>query len=206
MPRRTKAEAEKTRLALLDAAELIFYKKGVSNTSLQEIAEAAGVTRGAVYWHFKDKIEILEAMFHRVIFPQEQILEQLTSVNPKTLLADFCVSCKDAMKKITQDSHDRRVLTILMLRCEYTDEMALILRHYNECTDRMANRAVRLFERAKESKMLNANWTPRVAAVALHGLMSGLLRENLEREQNAAADKIYLDAIAAFFRSVSVGK
>ena len=58
MARRTKFEAEKTRNAILDAAEKVFYKRGVARTSLEQIARAAHVTRGAVYWHFHDKIEL----------------------------------------------------------------------------------------------------------------------------------------------------
>jgi TetR/AcrR family acrAB operon transcriptional repressor len=52
MARKTKEEAQETRNAILDAAELVFQEHGVSHTSLAEIAAAAGVTRGAVYWHF----------------------------------------------------------------------------------------------------------------------------------------------------------
>ena len=53
MPRRTKEEAQQTREALIEAAEVVFHRKGVSASSLNDIAKEAGVTRGAVYWHFK---------------------------------------------------------------------------------------------------------------------------------------------------------
>ena len=59
MVRRTKADAEATRLSLLDAAEQLFQARGVSRTSLNDIATAAGTTRGAIYWHFKDKADLL---------------------------------------------------------------------------------------------------------------------------------------------------
>jgi TetR/AcrR family acrAB operon transcriptional repressor len=55
MVRRTKEEAAATRDSILDAAEILFAKNGVSRTTLQHIATAAGVTRGAIYWHFVDK-------------------------------------------------------------------------------------------------------------------------------------------------------
>jgi len=48
MARKKKADAETTRQNLLDAAEVLFFEKGVSGTSLEEIAKAAGVTRGAL--------------------------------------------------------------------------------------------------------------------------------------------------------------
>ena len=55
MARRTKAEAESTRAAILDAAEVLFYQHGVSRTTLEKIALAANVTRGAIYWHFENR-------------------------------------------------------------------------------------------------------------------------------------------------------
>lgn len=53
MARRTKEDACATRNSLLDAAEQVFYEQGVARASLNEIAQRAGATRGAVYWYFK---------------------------------------------------------------------------------------------------------------------------------------------------------
>ena len=50
---KTKEEAYQTRCNVLDAALTVFYERGVAQASLDEIAKAAGVTRGALYWHFK---------------------------------------------------------------------------------------------------------------------------------------------------------
>ena len=54
MVRRTKEAAAITREQLLDAAERVFRERGVAGSSLAQIAAEAGVTRGAVYWHFRD--------------------------------------------------------------------------------------------------------------------------------------------------------
>jgi hypothetical protein len=40
----------------------VFLERGVSRATLDEIARAAGVTRGAIYWHFRDKLEIFVAL------------------------------------------------------------------------------------------------------------------------------------------------
>src|SRR5690606_37393680 len=69
MARRTKQEAQETRTQIIDAAELCFFKKGVSHTSLAEIAKTAGVTRGAIYWHFENKGEVLDALLLRAKTP-----------------------------------------------------------------------------------------------------------------------------------------
>ena len=56
--RKTKEEAYQTRCNLLVAALSVFYERGVAQASLDEIAKAAGVTRGALYWHFKNKEDL----------------------------------------------------------------------------------------------------------------------------------------------------
>ncbi len=69
MVRRTKEESLETRRAIIDAARDVFVAHGVTQTSLEQIAEAAGVTRGAIYWHFADKAELFYAMRDQVKIP-----------------------------------------------------------------------------------------------------------------------------------------
>lgn len=62
MVRKTKEETENTRAQILQAALDCFYEKGFSKTSFDDIAERIDMTKGAVYWHFKDKAELLVAL------------------------------------------------------------------------------------------------------------------------------------------------
>jgi len=204
MARRTKEEAEKTRSAILDAAEQVFFKRGVARSSLQEVAEAAGVTRGAVYWHFKNKIELVQAMTDRVVLPQEQILQQLEESDSPTPVEDLHDICRENLRQTIHDHRRRRVLTILMRRCEYVDEMAGIVKAHTELRERILGRFLNVFQRARKTGNLNTAWPPRAAAAALHGLMFGLLF-NLaasEKEPDAATGKTYAAALKAFFKSV----
>lgn len=84
--RRTKEDSEKTRTAILLAAEELFLEKGVSHTSLEQIARAAGVTRGAVYWHFQNKAHLFNEMLNQVRLPPEQ----LTGACPAAMAATRC--------------------------------------------------------------------------------------------------------------------
>ena len=59
MVRKTKEEKENTRLQILQAALDCFYEKGFSKTSFDDITTRIGMTKGAVYWHFKDKGDLL---------------------------------------------------------------------------------------------------------------------------------------------------
>ncbi len=59
MSRKTHEESQQTRKAILDSAYRLFSRRGFERTSLSDIAKYAGVTRGAVYWHFEDKAQLL---------------------------------------------------------------------------------------------------------------------------------------------------
>lgn len=56
---------EQTRLRLLDAAQTIFMKKGFVASSVEDIADAAGYTRGAFYSNFRSKPELLMELLRR---------------------------------------------------------------------------------------------------------------------------------------------
>ena len=79
--RRTKEDAEKTRCAILAAAEQLFLERGVAHTSLEQIARHAGVTRGAVYWHFQNKAHLFHEMLNQVRLPLEPLAQQLAAVD-----------------------------------------------------------------------------------------------------------------------------
>ena len=57
---------QRTREALLDAAAAVFARRGFAAASLDEIAEAAGYTRGAIYKHFTDKEDLLHEVCVRL--------------------------------------------------------------------------------------------------------------------------------------------
>ena len=63
MTRKTKQQALETRQHILDVALRLFSQQGVSSTSLAAIAKEAGVTRGAIYWHFKNKSDLFNEIW-----------------------------------------------------------------------------------------------------------------------------------------------
>lgn len=60
--RRTKEEAAVTRAAVLKAALSVFSAKGYAAATLDDVATAAKVTRGAIYWHFKSKADLYNTL------------------------------------------------------------------------------------------------------------------------------------------------
>src|SRR6478752_894909 len=122
MARRTKEEAMTTRERLLDAAELLFQSQGVSQTTLQQIAQAADATRGAVYWHFKDKADLFNAMMDRVTLPMEAANRAVLEEGEAPLAA-LERSLIDALRLTATNPQVRRVFQIATHKVEYTDEM-----------------------------------------------------------------------------------
>lgn len=64
--RRTKEAAEETKEKIVNAAVRVFAEKGFTGASLSDIATEAGVTRGAIYWHFKNKEALFEELLQRI--------------------------------------------------------------------------------------------------------------------------------------------
>ena len=135
--RKTKAEAFATRSAILDAAEHLFQARGVSGTSLQDIAAAAGVTRGAVYWHFKDKGDLFNAMMARVCLPMETAALAASDTSPP--LDALRAHLRGILERVAADAQVRRVFQIFTQKVEYVDEMATVReRHLQMRRDHLA--------------------------------------------------------------------
>ena len=178
MVRRTKADALVTRNSLLDAAEHLFQAHGVSRTSLNDIATAAGTTRGAIYWHFKDKADLFNAMMERVTMPLEGALacaagKAEAADNPLLSLRD---SMMNALKQTATDEQTRRVFEVATHKVEYVSEMQAVrerhLRVRNQCVA-MTAKALREVVRREDIKLPMPLPT---AALGLHVIMDGLIQ------------------------------
>jgi TetR/AcrR family acrAB operon transcriptional repressor len=176
MARKTKEEAAATRDSILDAAEKLFVEQGVSRTTLQHIASAAGVTRGAIYWHFDDKGALFNAMMERATLPLEaelQVLDEAESSDPLSDLRDYVLA---VLRRTVDDPQARRVFEIATLKVEFVDEMdAVRVRRQHSMGDWMA-RAERRIRLASEKGLTGSQVEPRTAALAMWTMIDGLIR------------------------------
>lgn len=175
MVRRTKEEALQTRHALLDAAEAVFERRGVSATSLQEIAEAAGVTRGAVYWHFRDKADLYIAMMDRAVLPFEQHWLVAGADDREDPLRRLRALLIDILRQIAGDARLQRVISISMLKVEYVGELDAIRERHLQVTAQVLKRFESLLRLAAAAGQLAPGVAPKAAARAVHALVDGLI-------------------------------
>lgn len=178
MVRRTKADAEATRHSLLDAAEQLFQARGVSRTSLNDIATAAGTTRGAIYWHFKDKADLFNAMMERVTLPLEESMacagaNARVSDDPLHILRD---SLKEALHKTATDEQTRRVFEIATHQVEYNDEMHAVRERHLQVRNDCVKQTALVLQAAAHKQGLKLAIPFASAALGMHVIADGLIQ------------------------------
>lgn len=174
MARKTKEEAQQTRSQLLEAAERLFSERGVANTTLNDIATAAGLTRGAIYWHFQNKTDLIHALWDQVALPLHESFAELALSMPDDPLARIQVKSTTVLTQVVQDVRIRNLLSILLLKCEYVEEPGGLREGY------LIKRADCLGEITEEFRLavvqgqLPAGLDERFAAIGLMSLIDGL--------------------------------
>jgi TetR/AcrR family acrAB operon transcriptional repressor len=176
MARRTKEEAAATRDSILDAAEKLFVEQGVSRTTLQHIASAAGVTRGAIYWHFDDKGALFNAMMERATLPFECALSSLGKIDATTVLDDLRQFFVEIFRVTETNPQARRVLEIASLKVEFVSEMDAVRVRRRQSKGEMMEQVVERLKLAQDGGLIKADADPQLLATGLWALMDGLIR------------------------------
>lgn len=174
MVRRTKADAETTRHQILDAAEAQFLARGVAHTTLQDVASAAGVTRGAIYWHFADKAALFTAMMDRACLPCEAVegCEEARCGGPLAVLA---AKAMRPLRALAENEQVQRAFRIAMHQTEYTDELAAVQARYLEGIGEFQQELVEVLHRARSEGLLREGLALDMVALGLFALIDGLM-------------------------------
>lgn len=175
MARRTKEEARETRNRILDTAEEVFRDQGVTSTSLADIADAAGVTRGAIYWHFRNKSDLFSAMLDRVALPMEEMIRQAADASTEDPLSRLRACCVHVLRQAAEDRRCRRVFEILARKCEYVDEVDSLSQRILQCRSEGLEMMERALRNAMRRGQLSRNVNARRAALGLHAYVDGLI-------------------------------
>jgi TetR/AcrR family acrAB operon transcriptional repressor len=180
MARKTREKAMLTREQLLDAAEHVFRARGVGHASLAEVADAAGVTRGAVYWHFDSKAALFLAMVDRVEMPQEASLRKMKDAAEIDPLAALRAATIDAVMRVATDERTRRVYDVVFLRCEYTEDLATVREQHMQSRQTCYENIERTMRAAVRRGQLPAHLDVACATRGLFAFIGGLMRDSIE--------------------------
>ena len=174
MARKTKEEALITRAQIIDAARRVFHTEGVNRSTLDKVAQAANVTRGAVYWHFANKAELFLAV-KQTYMSEFELLQSL--LHDDTAPLDAITRYLQALfTALLENQEARETFEIILLRCEYVEEFHEVLHVITEpCTDIIAAYE-NLYRTAAANNELKPGLDPEMLALDTMAFAIGTIR------------------------------
>jgi AcrR family transcriptional regulator len=163
----TTTKGEQTQQHIFHCALELFRDKGFDATTMQDIAEQAGVAKGAAYYYFPGKEAIIQAYYEAIQAEQERICEEVFA-NSK----DLKTRLQSAMHtKFDLANNDRKLLGVVF---RYTGEPDHPLSCLGRGTTEIRRRATEIFRQAIRVERLPKD-LQQLLPLALWALQMGLL-------------------------------
>lgn len=175
MARKTKQQALETRQHILDVALRLFSQQGVSSTSLAEIAKAAGVTRGAIYWHFKNKSDLFSEIWQlseSSIGSLESEYQAKFPGDPLSVLREILVYILEAT---VIEERRRLMMEIIFHKCEFVGEMAVVQQAQRDLCLESYDRIEATLNECIKAGQLPVDLLTRRAAILMRSYVSGIV-------------------------------
>lgn len=178
MARKTKEEAQETRDRILKAALDVFSAKGYSKSTFVDIAEKIGLTKGAVYWHFKNKEELLIEMIYSMLLHEEKLVKEKIpdKINIYNLKEYFM-----ARAEIVLDHEEcRKFIFFITLQMEWTIEhLSFTHKKIKELRTGFFEEIHRVLVEAKEQKQIKKKVDIQQVEDCLISLYMGIVKNTL---------------------------
>ncbi|MBD8561825.1 TetR family transcriptional regulator [Pseudomonas fluorescens] len=201
---KTKADAQLTCDGILDAAEEVFRDKGVARTSIHDIAQRAGCTRGAVYWHFKNKVDVLMATYDRATLPLYDGLQELLEtpqIDPFGAWHDHLIG---SLRRFEQDRRQQNTCDILTNRCEVSEELKpleLLEMQRHRC---FISSTENLLGQARDIGQMAGTIDIPLVAMCIHATVHGLIRTWLRQPGEFALANTVAAYVDVLMRGLAV--
>ena len=173
--RRTKEEAEITRKLLLKTALAVFSRKGYSAATLQEIASEAGVTRGAIYWHFGSKAELYNTLI-RVYADRGNQIVQEAALEGGTLVEILRRVFIRQLEIIEEDREMRAMVELYLYKTGPAPELEEGRQQRIESSQALIEMLAGIMQQGIESGILRPGADARNMARAYLALQNGLIQ------------------------------
>ena len=171
--RRTKEDAEKTRLKIIEAALTLFSRNGYSNTTLAMIGTEAGYSRGPIYWHFKNKEDLFQAVLAYSQEPLEQLVAQACNgeLLPLATIERFVTRWFDLL---VEDAWFRQSFEILLNKTEMTEAVSATLKRERKLTRSMISTLQELLLAAQEEGAIPQSQPAEQLALMVYTQLMGI--------------------------------
>jgi TetR/AcrR family acrAB operon transcriptional repressor len=200
MPRRTKEKAAETKEKILISALDTFYKKGFHRSKLEDIAARIDLTKGAVYWHFKNKKDLLFSLAREMEKREEQMFADLglkaTSINDlKNLMYEYA-------RMVESDSILHKYYYTFSYRIEWTEELADIWDYYKKQQEEFIEFIADILKQLLERKEISNDFDIQSVAISLFLLIDGLIVNVLTYPNQLGLSHYVKTALDIFFRGL----
>ena len=177
--RRTKEDAAQTRQALLDAALEEFSRQGYQAARLQDIAKAAGVTRGAIYHHFGGKAELYNTLMEEASTQESGVVEAAISEGG-SLREIMTRILSYSLALLEEDRRSRQIFELSLIKAGTDPELEAVRR-----------------QRLEQGELLISS----TASIMAQGIIRGELRADLDPTTVARAFIAYQNVVAMLWLS-----
>lgn len=147
MARKTKEEAQITRERILKAALSVFSRMGYASSTLEDVASEANVTRGAIYWHFNNKVDLYDQLLESYAGRSQEIIQAAIAKggNFEAILRRIFVNVLTAVE---DDPVLKEVMEISLFKSEKTTDLLQIQQKMLDSTQILIQGIAAAFEQA----------------------------------------------------------
>ncbi|MCV6546460.1 MAG: TetR family transcriptional regulator [Cohaesibacter sp.] len=203
MARKTKEEAEKTYHALLQAAANLFTRYGIAETTLNQIAKEAGVTRGAFYWHFEDKNDVVRALWETHAKPQlEPLRAEMLGPCKGCAVESLRTITKRLLSLVTQNEQMGQAIRIVMHNVELSEQNSALRQYLVAEHGQMIACFGSAFQKIKQVGLLRSDVSVETISWGYICLLAGMLDKHFIPDtpdmittQGTAIMDLYLDGV-----------
>ena len=171
--RRTKEAALETRAKILESALDIFSEKNFSNASLTEIAANVGLTKGALYWHFRNKNDLLLRLVEETCKIGEDGVKNAFDAPDST--GKLRMYYKGALSRITKDDRHKKIHKIMQKRDEWPEDIQeSVWRIIKSSLEREKAMVEKFILKGQEEGRFRKDLSPKALAVLISSIFHGL--------------------------------
>ncbi|MCP4755518.1 MAG: TetR family transcriptional regulator [Proteobacteria bacterium] len=171
--KRTKEEAEETRRTIFKAALKVFSQRGYSGTRLEDVAAEAEVTRGAIYWHFKNKSHLYSSLLCEGYFGYGQRIQRILETD-KSPLSKIRGLLKETLVSLGEDEEYRAVQELLFFKTEMLQNQDHAIKEIVKHNQKLKRDISHLVEKGIEIGEIDPETDSDLASLALISYLNGI--------------------------------
>lgn len=203
MARKTREESENTKALILRSALDCFYEKGFSCTTFEDIASRINLTKGAVYWHFKNKAELLAEMIHHRAEENHRQEGQIQT-RPGNL-SDLRIFFAHAAEFIEHNPEAQKFIFFTLFQIEWSDNI------YNQVEKKVGKLHDFHFKiikhalsMAKKNKEIGADTDIKTISILIVGLWRGLINTYICKELKFNLSQTFLTGFDRIIEEIKI--